>query len=73
MAGRMTLLAAVTGVLAALLGIVPTYRTRLSGTAAANTSAFAAVEPLATTGAELVPLAVLALAAGVILYGTSVL
>jgi hypothetical protein len=65
-------MAAVAGVLVAMMGILPTFRARLGATAT-GTSAFAAVEPLATTLVELGPLVILALAAGFVLYGTGVL
>jgi len=56
-------MAAVAGVLVAMMGILPTFRARLGATAT-GTSAFAAVEPLATTlvNQAVQPLAYLGLA-----------
>jgi len=65
-------MAAVVGLLVVLLGIVPTAKNRLPSSSA-NTSAFNATEAVATTGSELIPLAVLLLAVGAILSGTGVL
>jgi hypothetical protein len=69
---RFAAMAAVAGLLVVLLGIVPTAQNRLPSSST-NTSAFNATEAVATTGSELIPLAVLLLAVGAILSGTGVL
>jgi len=72
MSQRITLLAAATGLLVVLLGIIPTAQTRL-GANATNTSAYNATDSVISTGAELLPLALLLLAVGAILQATGIL
>jgi hypothetical protein len=65
-------MAATVGLVAILLGIVPTAQQRLPSSANA-TSAANATNTVVTTGANLLPLVVLLLAVGAIVSGTGVL
>jgi hypothetical protein len=69
---RITAMAGAVGLIVVLLGIIPTMTNRM-GSNATNTSAYNATEPVATTGAELMPLVVLLLAVGAILSATGLL
>jgi len=68
---RITSMAMVAGLIAVLIGLLPAARS--TAAPGNNTTAFNATEPLATTAVELLPLGVLALAAGAILMSTGIL
>lgn len=76
MAQRITLMATLTGLIAVLMGILPTASNRLSAapnSPGVNTAAHNTTMTVAPTVVDLLPLAVLALAAGAIISSTGIL
>jgi len=65
-------MAVVAGLIAVLMGIIPTAQSQV-GNAGNSTAAFDTVTRLSTTLTELLPLGVIILAAAAILYGTGIL
>lgn len=69
---RITVMSMLGGLLAVLMGIVPTARDRV-GSAGNSTAAFDALDTLSVTFTEWMPFVILAVAAGAIFMSTNIL
>lgn len=68
----MTTMAAAAGLIAVLMGVLPTAQSRV-GNAGNSTAAFDAVTTISSFVTEILPFGILILAAGFILYNTGLL